>query len=476
MISDKTTNKPKTEEITNGSCEYSIKAMIEADAVEQYPYHSPTPRQFPIIALNPYNYNDSLTDENIAQRLRDVSDCGFNTVIYSLGKGSREFSEITRLLNAIENANLNLNVITGWSDMSETSSLDVTILRNSFNSRRHLGGWLFQSGLTMEMLNDLLPQYKNFLQGTDDGISHSIYMDISNNMANNTMGICQTSSYPSNEKYEKMTEDEKLDYRMKGFIIHVQSDYKPSIWASFFNPILRKNGVVKVDYERYYDILKLMSDRAISTRSVFYGYCNSYYNTIELSGSWSTPFPTIPFLRFQAFSALAYGAQAIVYDRYAPVYSGQISVTGANGLVNSKSVKTAAWYNAQLVNSEILNLATVFLGAEVVEIRHTGADPYFKSTNNNVFQRMGALENIQSEDSGILISFLRNKFHNYLVIVNHDVINSQNISLDLIKQMNVSLIWPLQNNPLNVTETTKLLNRVVCTIEAGGVMIFTWID
>ena len=69
--------------------------------------------------------------------------------------------------------------------------------------------------------------------------------------------------------------------------------------------------------------------------------------------------PTLPELRLQVFSDLAYGAQAIQYFTY-------------RGLQHDEPTEV---YNlVKTVNQEVQQLAGIFLGAQVISVSHTGSE------------------------------------------------------------------------------------------------------
>ena len=133
-------------------------------------------------------------------------------------------------------------------------------------------------------------------------------------------------------------------------------------------------------------------------------------------------------LPFEAFSALAYGAQGIVYWAYAQQKSlKEDSFLSAPIDMNGK--KTKAWYAVQSVNQEIKAYSEVFLNSEVIDCQHTGN---LDLKNVKIYQgNFGPIKTIKTEEMGVLLAHLKNTGGEYLVIVNHDVNNLQCIELEL---------------------------------------------
>ncbi|MDE6400954.1 MAG: hypothetical protein K2L68_08865, partial [Muribaculaceae bacterium] len=103
-----------------------------------------------------------------------------------------------------------------------------------------------------------------------------------------------------------------------------------------------------------------------------------------------------------------------------------------DGPIDINGNKTKVWYAAKKVNEEINRYSDVFLGAQLVDVVHTGKRLY-SSTRRMPDSGFGPLSNFSSGDSGVLVSNLRNGRQSYYVVVSHDVEHAQNITFGLRK-------------------------------------------
>lgn len=132
------------------------------------------------------------------------------------------------------------------------------------------------------------------------------------------------------------------------------------------------------------------------------------------------------FLRFQIFTALAYGAQGLSYFTYQMPDFDKGKNQFSDAPIDWDGNRTDVWYMVRDVNREVRNLEHVFLGAEVVDVSHTGPLP-------NATKRLWSLPapflSLDSEGEGVVVSHLRNGDDEYLLLVNKDVVRKQKVNL-----------------------------------------------
>ena len=132
--------------------------------------------------------------------------------------------------------------------------------------------------------------------------------------------------------------------------------------------------------KQFYEDLEASSRIASLTHRPFWAYCMSMSHQLsydETSGEGVLyPEATLGSLRFEAFSALAYGAQGIIYWTYCQIYNDAIHYSA---LINQQGEKSESWYYAKQVNGEIKALTDVFLGCTLMRVRHTGNDANINS-------------------------------------------------------------------------------------------------
>lgn len=137
---------------------------------------------------------------------------------------------------------------------------------------------------------------------------------------------------------------------------------------------------------------------------------------------WDFPVPNLSHLRFQMYSNLAYGAQGLQYFTY--WHPGS---PFSDAPVDTNGLPTATWDVVQSMNQEIAGLSDVFVGAEVVEVGHTGASI---PTGTTLYQPSGSILSLTTTgSSGAVVSELTNGLQEYVVIVNRDLANTMTLDI-----------------------------------------------
>ena len=124
--------------------------------------------------------------------------------------------------------------------------------------------------------------------------------------------------------------------------------------------------------------------------------------------------PTLPELRLQVFSDLAYGAQAIQYFTY-------------RGLQHDDP--TEVYDLVKTVNQEVQQLAGIFLGAQVISVSHTGSE--IPEGTKALGSLPTPIKSLTTSDTGAVVSVLEKGGNQYLVVVNRDFRNVMNLSIDV---------------------------------------------
>lgn len=246
----------------------------------------------------------------------------------------------------------------------------------------------------------------------------------------------------------------------KDYLNFIQSKLAPNIWSYDFYPIYYRNGKLNVDYDIFYNDLEAVSKIAEETQKPFWTYCESMAYKAK---DYSRPAATEAYLRFEAFTALAYGAQGIVYWTYAQRESNEAEIY-TSALVNLDGKKTPAWYAAKKVNNEIKKFNDVFYQCEVKDVRHTGDKIY--SGTKKLSGPFGPFKMVRSGSSGVVVSLIENNGNSYVVIVNRDVLKKQKISLELNSNTHIT---NLTANPVKIYSWRQDIN---IALDKGGYVIF----
>jgi hypothetical protein len=186
-----------------------------------------------------------------------------------------------------------------------------------------------------------------------------------------------------------------------------------------FYPVLN-DGV----HERWYEGLEIFSAEAQKLNKPFWAFAlASSYNELH-------PEPTIPALRLQLFSNLAYGAQGLEYWSYWMSQGLRSAPIGLNGK------RTVVYDRIKAVNKEIQNLAGVFVGSKVVSVKHTGT--VIPRGTTRLSSLPWAIKVFETEGYGALISTLENGENTLFVVLNRDLEKRMSLIIygdDLLKRV-----------------------------------------
>ena len=169
-----------------------------------------------------------------------------------------------------------------------------------------------------------------------------------------------------------------------------------------FYPVLNE-GI----HERWYEGLEIVTAESRKLELPFWAFAlASSYNELH-------PEPTIPALRLQMFSNLAYGVQGLEYWSYRMSQGLRSAPVGLDGK------RTVVYDRIKQVNSEVQSLAGVFAGAKVVSVNHTGTVIPRGTSRLTKFPQ--AIKVFETEGDGALVSILENGENTFFVIVNRSL-------------------------------------------------------
>lgn len=405
-------------------------------------YNSPTPGRITIAAMYP---NQGTTAPSL-QVLTELHDCGFNSALIN--------TEGNSLATLLTNCNSKgIHPFVGNPRLTQSAQCEEFVGDNK--GLDGLGGWLLKDTVSWpevkagSTFHDLV----TIIRDTDTPKNNEIIKAVH---------PIFTGLEPSEDFIGIQDND---DYRQ--YITDFQTSLNPSFWPYRYFSYVNTPQSPSIRYANFY--------RGLETFSFMSRYTNvplwSYIRAVKPSGL-AVPVDsriTEAMIRFEAFSALAYGAQGIVYWRY------RTESDKTEGLVTAAGAKTGLWNYAQTVNREIASYNFIFAGCRLVACRHTGKNKLPMTCWISGSESFGPLMNIQSEDPGVLISHINNDGKNYLVIVNHSVTASQALTLNFSRYWCIYQLKDLTETPYPSpaipTETPLTLN---VTLPAGGYIIYRW--
>ena len=403
----------------------TVLNFVTAFGQKNKPFINPTPGEITIMAIDPAPEGIDPTKETY----KEIVDCGFNLV--SKMNNLNYFKKQFKLMG-----DLDLKYMVSSPSLRNAEMKEMV---KTLKDDKHLGGWLFIDEPQYEQINNLAVLYENLYKTDPDNF---IYMNLVGQMV------------------KKFTGPYK-DYA--SYLNFIQNKFYPGVWSFDLYPIYRENGKLNVMYDMFYGDLEAMKNISTKTVRPFWSFCLGMAYKV---GKREFPAATVPFLRFEAFSALAYGAQGIVYWTYGQRKSNNEKYLSA--LVNLDGKKTPAWNAAKQVNGEIKKYNEVFYECKVKDVRHTGSKLY-KGTKK-IGATFGPFKSVKSGNAGVLISDIVNKGKEYIVIVNHDISNTQKVTLQLQPGKKVS---ELTSNMESVFDAQKSFS---VTLDKGGYVIFKVVE
>ena len=395
---------------------------------------SPTPGEFPIVALSVFNKEKGPQPGD----LKGVEECGFNACIEETNLETHE-----KLLKYMEGTNLKLlayNYVFSSDAKGNNWQQNMVNFVNKLKHHPNLGGWDFGDEPKWKDLNALKPRYE-LLRKTDP--THFISYNLVGQIAKDFTGPCKTLGV---------------------YLDSIQKKFEMDSWSSDFYPIRIVRGKLSVNYEQFYQNLEAFSKKSKETGIPMWTFCESLAYVADANTTF--PIATLPYLSFEAFSALGYGSQGLAYYTY--WQRKGIKVKMLSALVDMEGKKTKSWYAAQKVNLDIKALTPVLLGGEMIECRHTGKIS-FKGVKPSL-GTFGPIESMTHGEKGVQVSHLRNGSKNYIMLVNHDVENKQKVNLTFKKTANMKQI-KVDSGKL---DKKSVKNNCSVTLTPGGYCIFEW--
>lgn len=160
------------------------------------------------------------------------------------------------------------------------------------------------------------------------------------------------------------------------------------------------------------------------------------------------PRPTLADLRVQHFSNLVYGAVAFQYFT-------------TRAIVWNDTIVSDIYPIVKQVNGELKQMETLFLGADIKDIWHTGA--HIPRGTKALEVCPEGIAKIETGESGAVVSHFTNKGKQYVAIVNRSCTDDMNLEI------------AFETEAASVAKDgTETPVDSLYTIEAGDIRIFTW--
>jgi len=176
------------------------------------------------------------------------------------------------------------------------------------------------------------------------------------------------------------------------------------------------------------------------------------------------PIPNMNHLRFQMYSNLAYGAQALQYFTFwTPKKNPNWNFH--HGPIDEDNKRTEVYDYITILNREIQGLSPVFLGAKVLSVQHTG-DKIPANTKALKTLPMQVKFLKTSGSAGAIVTHLENGNREFLIIVNRDIHMKMNLAIDL------------EDSVQRVMKDGTLISANAYSqkmgVEPGDILVYSW--
>ena len=348
----------------------------------------------------------------------------------------------------------------------------------------HFDNWYLPTDKMSHNTIDLTSTYKEVeTLCPDKAVYFNLAVDVSKTWIG---GLANNSSLNKREKY----------YR---YLEMIYSKFTPKVLSYDYYPIYEKqDGSIQVKGS-FYLYLECIGEFSTEKNLPIWAYPLSNQHDIYAINEYTDtrykaityPKPIVSYLRFQVFSALACGAQGILYWTYglpenkyfnSGTYKGEVLEEYFSAPLNKDLQPTSIWNALQLVNREVNAYSRYFLNSKYISSVHaygggTSSIKKFEevASFNSTFYCINGIH-ISDDAKGVMLSYLRNGSNHYLVIVSHDPKNDQTLEIDLSSEYK---IW----TPLEIVDTAgniSIIQEVAVNpqknytvrLVAGGFRIF----
>lgn len=469
----------------------NIVVVSQNDGTE---YVSPSPGEFPILGSTIcVNYKEPVRSEFLTARDCGIS-AGSTPVKYNNNDAEVASGALTsKFKPALLNTGVglvvnNASLIRSYDDKIYQFAFDDPAVASSYNVRMNYT--VQQPFVTGIGVGDE-PTWEKFVESGNPLINLSTCVEgpytKTYKIARNRMIFNCRSKFPVRQLYVNLAAADSKGWigpwggensNYYKYLKAVDKLIEPMCWSFDLYPGVIKAGgkfIYASELKRLYGFLDRFLQISIETNRPFRMICLA--TEFENGGGDYQASPTINRLRFETFTALAYGAQEIQYWTYCqrkhsdnPSEKDGIFATEfyISSPINRFGVKNQIWYSIQQVNEEIRQFSRVFIGCRVQCIQHldnnyqsplkdempSNEKPGFSQTYTRPPIRIvkinePAYEKDNEIFKGVMISYLKrdpdnlstdskkNAFSDsehteyYVVIVSHDPDNYKNLIIEV---------------------------------------------
>lgn len=400
---------------------------------EPYPYISPTPGEFPIMSWG-------MQTETSAQVYRDFVDCGFNAALVF----NSHFPLLIPALNPVAGQDtIKVNLIPRFEWHVDTvnhidpKSMPYYMDRTYNNYLRYatsgnrtpITGWMLTDEPAFYKFDYQVPFFRTMAQYDTTRMTWTnLYGDpqVKDKLSPNGNNSAKEALRYYIETFCEKFKPGVLTYDYYPFVLDTLHEKDPGYVKNspkFIDATIKQNRL-----HDFYTALQLYSEISKKRNRPFWAFCQSRATCVneDFDSVPGHPTPTEEYLRYEAFNALAFGAQGIQHFSYKEEFVRPENLGSPYyAPVTADGRKTPVWDIVRKVNKEIKDHTHVFLGAKldsyyfVGDPRDTAYCDYRRGSSVNAIsvRDLNAGDTVGS-NRGALVSTLVNDGRRYVVIVN----------------------------------------------------------
>lgn len=409
-------------------------------------YISPSDGKICVVAYHPFPSN-KIPNQSL---LLTIKECGFDLVC-------NELDESTIKLTMDELVKVGLESILNCEKYIFEEGHEIFDLYyepfGAFGNLEGIKGWYFFKNPSFGQLSD--PE--DYLRyGWNEFKDNEIKEKNLNQIV-----IIDLCGYPNQSLMEGNTYNDYMN--------EFQSNFLPSMWSYDFNPISIKGGTLFMDFDTFYFDLEAYALRSKLFNRPFWATCHC---ASFKEGDFIYPVKE-EYIRYEVFSALAYGAKGLKFDSYFQPEDSK-SRKFISAPIDANGNKTVIWDSLQKIIKEISAYNNIFAKGEFIECVHTVNQ--FKGTSKyDTYYSFGPAIKIESSGIGFLVSHIFSDGLDYMILVNHDIQNPQTATIFFADYWTVRMVKTnsygyILNLPIPKDQTKGLSLEV----PPGAYYIFSW--
>lgn len=413
-------------------------------------YINPTGNEFPILASSPcQEWIRTLT----GSMFQGLKDCGFNMVDVN--------SNIWNVQTAADLARANgMRLAVSSFDWRNPDSCTGKI--DDYGDIGNVAAWNLYSDLAADPLADHIRAFADTYDAA---------------RAQDTGRLLLWNMIPSSVSSDPVTK-----------LTEMQTLLKPGMWCAYTNASCTQRcdasgnimpGSEPETLSSFYDNLETFAAISRATDRPFWHYANCMSH--HTAGYTFLVPVSETIMRHSVFTALAYGAKGLRWWQYA-VRKPSGGVTYSEAPIGEDGGKTAIWCMVKRINTEVSAYGKMFLNAHDNAVFHTGET--IPAGTTRLPAAHGPLLNLVSGKAGVTVSFFSSDDREHVMIVNHDLVNPQEVTVswrpgiypsEAADGPKVAKSYTVISSDDEWDEESPLMQRTdTVRLDAGGYFIASW--